>query len=697
MASDQVFSTPRAARRARTLAMEPARPGAGIASAAGDKVKEFKGQLRQEEWQADAYRHANAIGELGYVLGLIGSTVAKGQLVVTEVDENGTPVPVEKRDDGTPILEGKRAAAERVLNCLAGPDGDHKAILAATAVHDQTAGEAILIGTPVEGEPNQTTWEVVSVLEIVQDRNTGKLMRKRSARKASTLSVASNTETEHALDTDTYLARYHRSDWAHSGDATSPLRRNAGVCKQVLRLDQLVDTTIDSRLAAGILLVPEEVTFTGPDDEYPEDVEDTDILLEMIAEQVGAPILDPRSQAALVPVLIRSASDYIDKFKLLSLSDGSMDLETVLAARRTALRRLAAGIDVPLEVMEGMGSTSHWNAVGIDTDTVKKHVIPLGDRLARFFETSYFRRMLIAFEEFSEEEAARFSLAYDGSDILSRTDVATSADALHSDGLISDDARVSAHGFDPDEVRPTQEEGWRRIIEKLSVVPHQNNRPLLAGLDIDWVAMGIPQDVIDEFLTIPATTEALDGDDDDEPVDDPEPPPLPVEDAGRAEPETDNADAELALRERIRATAAMAVDRALERAANQVVTRSKKLPADTRGRVDQPHYRTGRRKTEVLTILGEADWRAIKLTPETMVRDAFNDFSDVAVSWLRDSYQQHSDAYQADEDARRAVSTLVRMLDAHTLTAFRTPIRREDGLAVPMSLVDDALGVGVTR
>lgn len=663
-----------------------------VANPAGaGQVKDFSGKVHREEWQTEAYHHANEIGELGYVLTLIGSTVAKGQLVVEETDEHGNIIEPERDDEGRQIIEGDRAKAERVLDALRGPYGDHKSLLAAAAIHDQVAGEAILLGEPIE-DTTGISWEVVSVLEVIQDANTKQLTRKRSASQVSSLSVVDGPSATTPLDENAYLSRYHRPDLAYSGDATSPLRRNAGVCREIVLLDQLKETMIKGRLAAGVLLVPEEVTFPADDDSV-EDVGDADRFLEMLIEHLSAPVEDRRSASSLSPLVVRVPGDLIEKWKLLSLTDGLLDLSAVKEARDDALRRLAAGIDLPMERMQGMGSSNHWSAAGIEVDEARRHILPLGERLARFFTASYFRRMLIAFEDFDPQEAERWSLGYDGSEVLTRMDIASAADALWADGLISDDARIEAHGFDPDQVRPKDPERWRRLIERLAVVPNANNRVLLSAL-IDFEAAGIPAETVEAWLTVPPAPEPAAIPPGDTPADDtPDTPDTP---AGPSTPATGEPgpqdEPELAVLERVRSAAAYALDRALERAASQVVT-NRRLPKDTKARTDQPKYRTQAGKVDVLPLLADGDWKAIDRTPEQLVRNAFDPFSQQAVVWLSDHYQGCGvRSVDANERAHRVVSDLVRQLDALALSAFRRPLEPELGLSVPMDLVTDCLG-----
>ncbi len=671
---------------------------ARMATASGRQVKDFTEKVTAEAWQAEAYEHVNAIGELGYVLGVQANTVAKGRLVLVEEDDDG--IAIDPKDSDTP--SANRAKAERVHRALTGPDGGEEAILERLAWHDPIAGEALLLGEPVGDDKGKIAkrnaplaWEVVSVLEVVEDEHTKgqqgtarKLKRKRSAASAR-LDIRGQQNAEAPLHEQAYLARYHRKDLAYSGDPTSALRRNAGICREIILLDQLKAAMIKSKIPAGILFVPEEVDFPAEDDDGIADGDDISRFLQTLVRHMSTAVEDRSSATALVPNLVRAPADFIDKFKLLSLSDGSLDLTAVKEARDDALSRLAAGVDVPPERMTGMGATNHWTSALLSDDEIQKHVIPTGERLARFLTISYLRRMLIASEDMTPEDAERFRYEFTAPE--TRMDKAASADTLHKAGLLSDAARIESHGFDPDLDTPSEDERARRYIETLALTPSVTNRALLAALIKFDEVEGLDPDIIEAFLKPPAATEPEPVDEEE---DDPDPavdgPPIETDEVigGGDTPETGEPGIDqLAILERLRTAAAGTVDRALEKAANQVITRAKWLPDTTKTQLDQPALRTTRRKPEVLRILTTDDWKTIKRTPEALLRDAFGEFEPVAADWLRSHYETTMEPTAADEAARRAASQLCTELDALALSAFRRPLPREYGLTVPMALV----------
>jgi hypothetical protein len=86
----------------------------------------------------------------------------------------------------------------------------------------------------------------------------------------------------------------------------------------------------DARLAAGILYVPEEITFaTDSDPDDPDaNIDEGDLrdmveeFLHHLAEHLRAPVEDRSSAAALVPLLMRGPAELYDKIGLIEVARG---------------------------------------------------------------------------------------------------------------------------------------------------------------------------------------------------------------------------------------------------------------------------------------------------------------------------------------------------------------------------------------
>jgi hypothetical protein len=708
-------STRKVKRARAALAIEVPTGVGQLSTAATRKIKDQEPRkLERQKWQEEAYGHVDFIGEVGYVTGQIADVVARADIKIVERDlETGDVIVPKKNDEGDDIIEGDRAVAEKALLALRGPAGDHKAIIRSIAEADFIAGEGHLVGTPLDKIPpgkgidtktdrkGQIAWEFLSIMEVVEDRQSGKKARRRHAIQSGQHGGTGDSKVEE-LDEDTYISRYHRRDPRHSGDATSSMRRVAAACREVVLLTQLIEATIKSHIPAGILLVADELSLpAGTEDESVDDDEEVDPLLEVLTEHLSAPIEDRQSAASLVPLLLNAPAEVLDKaLKLVKLDAERMDPERIINLRENALGRIATGVDVPPETMTGMGSLNHWTGATVSKDFIEKHVIPAGDRIVQFLTIAYLRRFLMIAEGWDEARAERFEFEFDASSLLSRSDAAASADSLWKDRVLSDDARLRAHGFDPDKDKPKDEERFRRYVEAIALAASVTNKPFLAALGLTkdvLVEMGMDPDAADALLQ-PSAIVAEDGEGPDE-----DPAEAGEEGANEdaiAQEEADTAPGgtetpvttgpeELArIQERVRVAASERLKATVERAAGLVIQRIPRDSLDTKDRV------RALAKLEVLPAIPASDWRKMAVDPSKVVARPWVQFQGLTVTWLRSYFEDtlRMSHLNADDAAHRVASEVVAKLDELYLAAYQRPLRQlPDGLYFPDGIVEESV------
>lgn len=408
------------------------------------------------KWQKDAFAYNRLIGEVGALHSLTAELVASSDLQVVEDT-------IDPSTGKVSTALSHNASAARVMRAFVGPVGGQKELKRRAALHYQICGESILVGTPLKdavGTPYGIAWEFLSTQEL-------KIERKKV--KGETISIVTRTsgsEGDGPVTIDASTARWWRSDPEFSMHSDSPMRRVLPICRELLVLSEVVDAIAKSRLNAGILLVPDELSF-GPDDESSEEGtenEDIDKFMHDLMQHLSAPVEDRTSGASLIPLLLKAPQEFIDKIKMLWLA---RDLEeTYQALRHELLVRIAQGLDAPPEIITGKASLNHWSAFSVDSEFVDRHVAPLGEALCEFLTTAYLRRMLVRYEGFAPEEAARFRLLFDPRPIAQRNDEAESATSGWDRILLSDDAWARSNGFVDGDLA-TDEERKRRIIEKM--------------------------------------------------------------------------------------------------------------------------------------------------------------------------------------------------------------------------------------
>lgn len=439
---------------------------ASVSSASLRRVKDWVLPTRKgNEWQRDAFAYNEMIGEIGYLHNLTANLVSTCELRVIEEAWDGT---------GFTATLSSDERALRVMQAFTGPQGGQKELKRRAALHLQIAGESYLLGTPLQdhvGRPAGFMWEFVSTEEVrVSGGGGGNQRIQRNAAGAGDRDAG-------FIDVDAFIARLWRPDPRYSLRADSPMKRVLPICRELLVLSELVDSVAKSRLASGLLFVPEELSF-GPvnESEGLDDTDDMDEFIETLVQHMSAPVEDRTSAAGLVPLVVRGAAEFGDKIRLIELA---RDLDTSYQSlREELLKRLAQGLDAPPEVIGGKSGLNHWSSYNVDADFLAKHVNPVGEMIAEFVTVAYMRPMLMQFEGMGEQEVLKYRLVFDSHALSARSDEGPAATGAWDRLTLSDSAYLRSNGF-ADEDYPEDMERRRRMVEKVLLADPANYGPLL--------------------------------------------------------------------------------------------------------------------------------------------------------------------------------------------------------------------------
>jgi hypothetical protein len=251
-------------------------------------------------------------------------------------------------------------------------------------------------------------------------------------------------------------ARYH-----HLADSA------ARVARPVMRELELVNRHITaqylSRLAsAGIVLFPEEITF--PVREEFQD-EDDPFVLEWI-ETAKEAISTPGTAAAVIPIPLRLPMEAIDKVKHI---DFTIKLDDkILDKRDSAIRRLATQLDLPAEVLLGMGDINHWGQWMIEESAVKTHISPVVERITHSLTIGYLHPRLKAGGK--DAELAEWVIWYDASEITQRPDRSKTATEAYDRIELSGAALRREGGFNEDD-KPQGKELREQLLKRIAADP----------------------------------------------------------------------------------------------------------------------------------------------------------------------------------------------------------------------------------
>ncbi|MFU8873209.1 hypothetical protein [Micromonospora sp. SL4-19] len=418
-----------------------------VASAAKMRY-ESSGSLRKvtkQQWQDEAWRHYEECGEFAFLVDLIAKAMGRARLYITQVDDEGRP------------METPDQAPAGVNETFLGGPGPQAELLRDAGIQLGVPGECYLIGEPERDAEGKATdrerWFIASVEELTERAGKYVLDQGDGAREL---------EPE-----ETVIVRIWVPSPRKHALPSSQVQSNRRVLRLIERLTQYVQSQIDSRLAgAGILLLPNELSFVAPEQE--EDAEDgVSSFLSTLTEAMTTAVKDRDSVAALVPIVVQGPAEHLEKARLMSFAT---ELSSAVPAMLDgAIRRLALGLDAPPEMLLGMTQANHWGAWMTDEATIKYHV----ESKLELFCAALTEQMLWPALEGAQGVAdpRRWIVWYDTSELTQTPDKGADAKDLYGLGELSGDALRRETGFGDDDKPTDEERELRRLLEIIRTVP----------------------------------------------------------------------------------------------------------------------------------------------------------------------------------------------------------------------------------
>jgi hypothetical protein len=431
-------------------------------------------------WQAEAWEYYDAIGEIKYAFGLVGSVVSRVRIYAAVVEEaNQTPVGVEGSENIDPQLAD---AASRALARLESAYGGQAGLLRDCALNLSVTGECYLVQMPERiGSGIPESWDIRSVDELsVNDRGDYVITPRQS-----------NGTGKFALPlpNNAFVGRIWRAHPRWSDEPDCSLKGLLDLCSELLLLNRTFRSTARSRLNAGALYLPDGLSLSAaPDIDYPYDdtvdpsaltpEEGEDEFEEQLIDAMTTPISDESSASAVVPLIIRGPAELGDKIKQFKF-ERSFDPALAERADRV-LERIMQGLDVPKDIVTGLANVKYSNAVQIDESLYKAHIEPLllliSDALTVVYLRPYLRSL-----GYPESEINKIVVWYDPSAVSTRNDRATDADSGFDKKAISYETWRHAHGFS-DADAPSPDELALRLLADRGMLTPELTEAMLASI-----------------------------------------------------------------------------------------------------------------------------------------------------------------------------------------------------------------------
>lgn len=482
------------------------------------------------DWQAEAWGYYDTVGEARFASSWFANALSRVRLSLAYRGQAGSE----------PVLLDEDDPRNDEIERLAGGETGQSQLLASFAPHLIGPGICYLVGLedPMRGEH----WQVFSREEI----------RVRSG----AYQVLTGPDRWTPLPGDALPVEVWRPHPRRHFEPDSPMRPLLPVLRELSLLTQHVEASATSRLAgAGILVIPSEATFPvsdkNKDSAFP--------LLEELMDAMITPIGDRAAASAVVPFLVQLPGEYAGFVNHIEFSTG-FD-ERTEALRNEAIRRFASGMDMPAEVLLGLGDSNHWTAWQIEESAVKLHVVPMLETICQALTIGWWRPMVEAGRMTGQEVADGDELIvwYDLAGLVVRPDRSADAMNLYDRDELGGDGLREALGYGDDDKPKLEDVVRMKLVRALEANPTLAPMILPAlGVDLELGPMPAPAVV---------TEPAVGPDEPDTAVPATGPPPAPEE--APAGPDA-----------ALLAAADVLVWRALERAGNRLRNRGRSQGLD---------------------------------------------------------------------------------------------------------------------
>ncbi len=409
------------------------KPKALVASAMQIDAMDSAYQTRMAlGWQERALQYINLIPELNYASRFYARMMQALRIYPAKLDEKGNAKAIET---GLPV---------ELLDAIQGPGGGRAQLQAAYGRLQFITGEGYLFGR----DTGRDTWRWLFVWndEIAINQSTGTLIW--------TPYFGGKTQ-EFQIGQNAQAYRFWTPHPGRSGEADSPMRSAVEglIAEELIALTRTVRSTAVSRLLNGVIILPSELSF-GAEEPGLDDDPEANPFIKKFVEHISGVVENAGSAEAATPFVLEIANEFAPNVRWERLHDPATDyLERDL--RTEAVGRLAHGMDLPPEVLTGLGLTNHWAAKQIIDDMYKSHGAPVAARFCEDLNDAYLRPAL---EKAEYPDWDRVVLLVDPTEVMVRPDRSDDANEAWDRGAIGWPALRRSKGFTEDDKMTDPEE-----------------------------------------------------------------------------------------------------------------------------------------------------------------------------------------------------------------------------------------------
>lgn len=409
----------------RTFAVEqvqptPTRSSIALAAQIGPQdVLWDSYRFNSTSWQREAWRFYHCIPELHYAANYIGSAISRVRIFIEHLNEFGVP-------DGEVTDDAQIAA---IASTVFGSPASRAQALKSIGINQTVAGECYSIARTGRGvAPDK--WFIASTTEIKR-RNGG-------------YALNFGYGPEDLLPATDLINRIWNPDEERHWLADSPTHACLPVLQELEELMLYEFSQIDSRLAgAGMVFLPAGMS-NGPSDASTAPQSADDIFNQM-ATAAKASRTGRGVAAGVIPQFIEIPDDLIGRMQDKPLMFESALNEKIKEYKEGAIKRLATGLNIPSEVLLGMGDVNHISVWSIEESFVKIHVEPMMNLICEALTNGYLRKYLAALGK----DWKRYQFNFDTAPLTVRASRLQDTLNLYKERIVNKLAVLTAGNYNP--------------------------------------------------------------------------------------------------------------------------------------------------------------------------------------------------------------------------------------------------------
>lgn len=412
--------------------------------------------LLKQNWQKSAFDIYDAEGHLFYATNYVGGAMSRIRLV-------GATINKVHDDLDEPQIISSGPVAEAIAN-IASPLGGQSGFLRQIGRNIFLTGESWVIASTATYPDGtvETNWDAVSVDELVAEG--GQQMRRTLPGKQP-----------EPLPKGSLTFRIWKEHPRYSQLADSGTRSCIELLEKIIILNRAEKAVARSQLAgSGILALPQELVPPAWQNQgQTANPMEANPLWQALAESMMAPLQDESAPSAVVPLLLVGPGEVIKNMKYEPLNR-RFDSAAAQSSIKMAIEQIANTLELPKEILLGVGEATHWTAWAIREDVFQAHIQPLIELVCAGLTKTFLKQALSKFtdEELKEngiEDRNSVIVWYDASQLVIQPDKSDKLLGLHDRFIVTDDAVARELGVPkPDRLDPNSEEYKKRVGIKMA-------------------------------------------------------------------------------------------------------------------------------------------------------------------------------------------------------------------------------------